>query len=207
MKCSIQKCHFMRFHRGLHDMRFCVEIDGLLKNLGRTKTLPSRSLFLWCCKNDWQFKFAKRKGLLPKYFHLTVRHIADSSLAKKYIPGFCSLPLCCTSEVANVRHWGARHRAFQYYIHHVCTLHACHRLFCKRFCMVSSLQQKRQIQLPLELGSDFTCKFIRVDVCFVHCFISLCWFFVKFSGNSIQANCHLMSVSFCPEVKLFWPKI
>ena len=116
-------------------------------------------------------------------------------LQQKNIPGFCSLPLCCTSEVANVRHWGARHRAFQYYIHHVCTLHACIRLFCKDLAWFRHFSKKTK-KMPLELGSDFTCKFIRVDVCFVDCFISLCWFFVKFSGNSIQANCHLMLGSF-----------
>ena len=89
------------------------------------------------------------------------------------------------------------------YIHHVCTLHACIRLFCKDFAWFHRFSKKTK-KMPLELGSDFTCKFIGVDVCFVDCFISLCWFFVKFSGNSIQLPFVMGSFWL---IRQFWPQI
>ena len=123
-------------------MRFCVEIDGLLKNLGRTKTLPSRSLFCDIAKMTDNLNSQKGKDFYQNIFISQCGTLPILLWQKKNIPGFCSLPLCCTSEVANVRHWGARHRAFQYYIHHVCTLHACIRLFCKYFAWFHHFSKK-----------------------------------------------------------------
>ena len=58
----------MRFHKGLHNMRFCVKINGLLKNLGRTKTLPSRSLFCDIAKMTDNLNSQKGKDFYQNIF-------------------------------------------------------------------------------------------------------------------------------------------
>ena len=77
-------------------MRFCVKINGLIKNLGRTKTLPSRSLFCDIAKMTDNLNSQKGKDFYQNIYSgpplLTTEHCSLISLVATCLHRFSAMP-------------------------------------------------------------------------------------------------------------------